>query len=410
VLVARGGEILLNKGYGLANREHGASNTPQTVFRIGSMTKPFTAIAIMQLAEAGRLSVQDPLSQYLPDFLNGERIRLHHLLSNTSGIEDYIIMPEYAKIMKLRVTLDDLFAFFRDKPLQFQPGEGFGYSNSNWVLLGYIIERITGKPYASVIGERIFEPAGMAHSGYEWEVPVIKGRAAGYNDTGAGIVHAELIDESTMHAAGALYSTTEDLYRWDRALYSPALLKPETFKTMSAAVWEHYGYGWELYTLHGHRAVAHSGGIPGYVSNFVRFVDDDAVVIILSNLGSASFPQMTEGLAAILFGAPYQLPSAYTFVEVNAAVLADYEGEFDATYFGRTSRLRFALEGGKLVMRVWGLPDSVLSPLSESKFYARSKGDVEMTFVRDAEGRVTGIDMLWAGQPTAAVRVNGKEN
>jgi CubicO group peptidase (beta-lactamase class C family) len=404
VLVAKGDEIIVSKGYGSANREHDAPNTPQTVFRIGSMTKSFTAIAIMQLAEGGWLSVDDKLSQHLPDFPNGEQITLAQLLSNTSGIPDYIILPEYQPIAKQHVTPEALTALFRDKPLQFKPGADFGYSNSGWVLLGMIAEKISGHPYGELVREQIFKPAGMTHSGYEWEQPIIKHRAAGYIDTGAGIIQAELIDESTMHGAGGLYSTVEDLYRWAQAMESDDLLHPDTLKSMAIPVWEHYGYGWELYSLHNHPVVGHSGGLPGYVSNFVRFPVDDAVIIILSNLGSAAVPQMTEALAAILFGAPYQMPSAYTFIDVDPVVLAAYVGDYNVTYFGRTSLLKFRLENDKLVMNVMGLPPATLSAISDTTFYARSKGDIEMTFVRGAYGRVDSIDMNWAGHQQTATR------
>lgn len=404
VVVAQKGEILLSKGYSLANREHNIPNTLQTVFRIGSMTKPFTAVAIMQLAEGGWLSVDDPLSKHLPDFPNGDRITLAHLLSNTSGIPDYIILPEYQPIFKRHITPETLTALFRDKPLQFEPGTAFGYSNSGWVLLGMVAEKITGLPYGELIREQIFKPSGMSHSGYEWEQPLIQHRASGYIDTGAGMVNAEFYDETTMHAAGGLYSTVEDLYRWSQALASGVLLHPDTLKRMAVPVKAQYGHGWELYSLHGHQAVAHSGGLPGYVSNFVRFPDDDTVVIILSNLGSAAVPQMTEALAAILFDAPYQLPTAHTYIQVDPAVLADYVGDYSVTYFGRTSILKFRLEGDKLVMNVMGLPQATLSAISDTTFYARSKGDIEMTFLRDADGCVNRIDMNWAGHQQTATR------
>jgi CubicO group peptidase (beta-lactamase class C family) len=314
-------------------------------------------------------------------------------------------MPEYTAIAKQHVTPTELTALFRDKPHQFEPGVDFGYSNSGWVLLGMVAEQITGLSYGEVIREQIFKPAGMEHSGYEWEQPVIPHRALGYTDTGAGFVHAPFYDETTMHGAGGLYSTVEDLYRWGQALNGGKLLHTETLKRMAVPVWEHYGYGWELYTMHGHRVVAHSGGIPGYISNFARLPDDDTVIILLSNLGSAASLPMTENLAAILFGQPYQMPSAYTFVTVDPALLADYVGEYSATYYGRTSVLKFALEGERLVMRVTGLPDATLSALSDTKFFARSKGDVEMTFVRDADGRVNRIDMNWSGHPMSAPRI-----
>ncbi len=404
VLVARNGAILLSKGYGIANLEHDIPNVSETVFRIGSMTKPFTAIAIMQLAEAGQLSVNDRLDKYLPDFPNAERITIHQLLSNTSGIPDYIITPGYQKIATQHISTEALIGLFRDLPLQFEPGTNFGYSNSGWVLLGAILEKLTGKSYGQVIKDNIFTLAGMTHSGYEWEQPVIRYRSTGHVDTGAGMINAEVLDETSMQGAGGLYSTVEDLYRWHLALGNNTLIHAETLAQMIIPVAPEYGYGWERHTYYGRAAFGHSGGLPGYVSNFVRFADEDAVIIIVSNLGSASVPQITNSLAAILFGQPYTLPSAYTFVSVAPAILADYIGEYEVTYFGRKSILCFALEGDKLSMSVMGLPKAILSPLSDTKFYARSKGDVEMTFRREGN-TVNAIDMVWAGHPQTATRV-----
>ncbi len=410
VLVAHRDEVLLSKGYGMANREHDVENTPETVFRLGSMTKPFTAIAIMQLVEEDRISVEDTVSQYFPDFPNGQTMTIHHLLSNTSGIPDYITMQEYEPIMTHHKSVKELIALFRDKPLQYEPGADFNYSNSNWILLGAIIEQVRGESYADVIRQHIFEPASMSHSGYAWEQPFIKHRASGYIDTGAGILNAEVVHESTMHGAGALYSTVEDLYHWDRALYSEKLLRQATLRQIFTPVQtingQGYGYGWSSETLHQRHSISHSGGIPGFVSNIARFVDEGVVIIILSNLGSAAFPEMTHDLAAIVFDEPYQMPSARQFVTVDPSVFADYVGDYNLVYFGRTTVLTFTVESDKLVMKTPGLPASVLSPISESKFYARSKGDVEMTFLRESDGRVNSITMVWSGYNLTATRLN----
>lgn len=406
VLVARRGEVLFRKAYGLANREHNAPNTPETPFRIGSMTKPFTAIAIMQLAEKGVLSEQDTLAKYVPDYPNAEHITLRQLMTNTSGIPDYIMMPEYEPIKKQHISTAELIALFRDKPLQFEPGTSFGYSNSGWVLLGHVLESVTGKSYGEVIQEQIFAPAGMTHSGYTWEQPLIHGRAMGYTDTGAAILNAEFIDETTMQGAGGLYSTVDDLLAFDRALHSEKLLKAATQAQMSVpASQERYGYGWELHQIHNRKVVAHSGGMPGYVSNLARFVDDDVVVIILSNLGSAAFVPMTEALAAIALGEAYQLPTAHHFMDLDPSVMADYLGSYNLTYYGRHSTLKFTIENGKLMMDVKGLPKTVASAISPTQFYARSKGDLYMTFRRDEDGSVNSIDVNWAGAELVATRI-----
>jgi CubicO group peptidase (beta-lactamase class C family) len=412
VLVARDGCIILNKGYGLANIEHNVPNTPQTVFRIGSMTKAFTAIAIMQWVEQGKIAVEDTLSKYLPDYPNGEQITLHHLLSNTSGITDYLLMSGFRETMRTPTSVTALIDRFRDEPLEFEPGAEFGYSNSNWVLLGFILEKMSGKSYADVIQEQIFTPAGMTHSGYEWTAPVIKQRAAGYTDTTREWVNAEPIDSSTMYAAGALHSTAEDLYRLDRALHDGTLLRRETFERMTARVSGTesygYGYGWELMIQHGHCAVAHSGGLDGFLSNFVRFVDDKVTLIFLNNLGGAAWSELTESLAAVVFGAPYELPSARKFIKVDPAVFVDYIGDYNLSFGGRQFILQFFVEGDTLMMDARGWSTSVTYPMSETMFYARSKGDVEMTFQRDTSGHINSIDMLWGGHRLTAQRINPK--
>ena len=406
VLVAHKGDVLLQKGYGLANHEHDIPNTPQTVFRIGSMTKSFTALVTMLLVEEGRLKLDDAVSQFLPDFPNGEQIALRHLLCNTSGLPDYISTPEYEVIKKRHISTNDLIALFRDLPLQFKPGAEFGYSNFGWMLLGAILEQLEGKPYEQIVRKSIFAPLGMTRSGAEWEQPIIKHRAVGYVDTGEGLLNAELIDETTMHAAGALYSTVEDLFKWDRALAAGTLVRQETLQAMRMAVSPQYGYGWELHALHGRQSFGHSGGLPGYISNYAHFVDDDLTIILLSNLSGAAFMGLTEGLSAIVFGLPYEMPSARPFVTVDPAVFDDYVGEFNVTFFGRTSTLKFRVENGRLLMEISGLPTSILSAYSETTFYARPKGDVELTFVRETTGQVSTIDLNWSGHKAQAMRIS----
>jgi CubicO group peptidase (beta-lactamase class C family) len=410
VLVARNQQILLKKGYGLANREYGIANTPQTVFRIGSMTKPFTAIAVMQQVENGKLRLSDTVSRYLPDFPNGERITIHHLLSNTSGIEDFIPMPEYARQMTCPLPTDALIALFRDCPLRFEPGAEYGYSNSNWVLLGVILEQITGQRYADLIHERIFRPAGMTASGYHWTAPLIKPRAQGYVDTGSGVLNAEPVHEDAMYAAGALYSTVEDLYRWDQALNGTALLQPETLAEMTSSVTttddSGYGYGWELHQTHGHPWSGHSGGLPGFTANIARFTDDNVTIIVLSNLGSSAWEKINDDLAVVVFGEPYTLPNARQFVQLDTSALIPYTGTFKLTYFGRTADLRFEVENGALTMRVTGLPKTTAFALGHDRFYARSKGEVEFTFIRDSSGAFNRIEAMWSGYLCYAERIS----
>jgi CubicO group peptidase (beta-lactamase class C family) len=403
VLVAVDGEIALRQAVGWANREFHADNTPTTAYRIGSMTKAFTALAVMRLAEQGALSVNDPLAAHLPDYPNASAITLHHLLSNTSGIPDYIVMPRYTPIMRSEVAYDDLLALFRDEPLLFTPGTNFSYSNGNWILLGMIIEQVTGKRYADAVRDLIFAPAGMTRSGYAWELPLIPQRATGYVDTGDGVYNALVVHETTMDAAGALYSTVDDLFKWDQALRAGAIVTPQSWAQMTKPVFPGYGCGWELYKLHDQPVVGHSGGLPGFVANFAQI--GSATIILLSNIGSAALSDLTRDLAAVLLDAPYALPVKQTFITLDPSALVPYLGEFRIEYYGRVSTLKFVVEGDKLIMYIVGLPKSVLSPLSANRFYGRSKGDVEITFVKEADGSVQRIDLRWAGQEITGTRI-----
>ncbi|MBX3083235.1 MAG: serine hydrolase [Anaerolineae bacterium] len=409
VLVAQGDHVLLNRGYGLANHEYNVPAAPHTRFRIGSMTKAFTALAIMQMVEQGKLALTDHLSRFFPTFPNADRITIQHLLANTSGIEDFISLPEYASQMIRPLTHAELLALFEHRPLRFEPGTEFGYSNSNWVLLGLILEQLTGQSYADVMYQRLLQPAGMTNSGYYWSQPLIKDRAQGYVDTGKVIQNAEVVHEDAMYAAGALYSTVEDLYRWSKALEQSKLVTARTLDHMTqpitVAAEAGYGLGWELHTLHGHRAFGHSGGLPGFTANFLRFPHEHVTLIILSNLGSAAWEKLTSDLAAIVFDQPYTLPADRAFVTLDPSVLAEYAGTYSMTFFGRTALLTFAVDDGVLTMSTPGLPTAVVSALGGDKFYTRSKGEVELTFIRDGSGKFTRLEALWGGHDTHAERI-----
>lgn len=225
VLVARDGQPVVSKGYGMANIELGVANTPQTVFRLGSITKQFTGMAIVLLQERGKLNVNDPVCKYLSECPPAwQPITIKNLLTHTAGIPNYTESPDFAKTAATNTTAAELTSRFRDKPLQFAIGEKFAYSNSGYYLLGTIIERVSGKTYAEFLQENIFVPLGMKQSGYDDPVRLISNRAAGYARTSDGFINAAPISMSTAYAAGALYSTVEDLLRWDQALYIDKLV------------------------------------------------------------------------------------------------------------------------------------------------------------------------------------------
>jgi CubicO group peptidase (beta-lactamase class C family) len=284
VLIARDGRVLVSKGYGMANLETETPNTPQTIFRLGSITKQFTATAIMMLQEQGKLSVQDSICKYVADCPAAwQAVTLHHLLSHTGGVPNFTSFADYEKTMTLPTTVEALIARFKDKPLDFQPGEKWSYSNSGYVLLGHVIEKVSGQSYESFLQERIFTPLGMKSTGYEHSERVLPHRAAGYEPQGNTLANARYLDMTIPFSAGGLYSTVEDLYLWDQALYTEKLLPKKSLDTMFTPVKNNYGYGWGIDTRQGIKAIAHGGGINGFVTFIARFPEAKAVIIVLCN-------------------------------------------------------------------------------------------------------------------------------
>jgi CubicO group peptidase (beta-lactamase class C family) len=306
VLVAQNGDILLNEGYGQANVGAEIPNLPETQFRIGSLTKQFTAAAILKLQEQGLLNVQDPVAKFLPDYPRGNEITIHHLLTHTGGIPNYERRRDLPEVVQSPIPLDELIASFSGQPLEFPPGQQYRYSSSGYVVLTKIIEIASGQPYADYLENQILIPVNMAYSGYNFLSPDLQNPAEGYHLTPGGARPAILTDSSWPTGAGALYSTVGDLYRWDRALYEDEILSTasrQAFFTpwMDTGQGTDYGYGWDIGTTAGKSSIAHGGGIFGFASFMARFPEDDAVIIVLSN-GIQMPPRLiAEGLAQILF-------------------------------------------------------------------------------------------------------------
>lgn len=306
ILIAQDRKVLVKKGYGMADYEHDVPNTPQTKFRIGSMGKQFTAAVIMQLQEKGLLDVDDPLTKYVPDYPNSEKITLHHLLTHTSGIPNLTNFPEHRKTIMIPSPVEKTILRFKDKPLEFAPGEKFKYCNSGFLLLGIIIEKVSGKTYEEFIEENIFLPLGMVNSGYDHHSSILKHRASGYNISKGERVNAPYLDMSIPHAAGALYSTVEDLYLWDRALYKEKILKRASLDKMFTPFKGNYGYGWRIDTIFGHKRIHHGGSIFGFQTHIARYVDDNTFIVFLCNQRPTNTRKISQDLAAITFGEKYK--------------------------------------------------------------------------------------------------------
>ena len=276
-LVAQGGKIVFEQGYGHANEDYQLPNTPQTTFRIASITKQFTAAAILLLQEKNQLNVFDPIAKYIPDYPQGDLITLHHLLCHTSGVANITALPNLSDIQRLPSTPTQSIAYFKDLPLSFTPGTECEYSDSNYILLGAIIEIITQQTCGDYMKENIFQPLGINSTYFETPRAVIPFRASGYHkDTTGQITPAPYIDMSFPHAAGAIVSSVEDLYQWDRALKSGSLLSPSSLQslfTTQASNKERkiaYGYGFRIGPLNSGfeeceaSIIGHLGTIEGF--------------------------------------------------------------------------------------------------------------------------------------------------
>lgn len=308
VLIAREGQVLLSKGYGMASLELDVPNTPQVKFRIGSLTKQFTAMAVMILQERGLLKVQDSVCKYVPECPPlWADVTIHHLLTHTSGIPDLLSFPDFQKTMTMPSPVAQTVERFKSKPLDFKPGLKFKYSNSGYVLLGYIIERVTGQTYEAFLKENIFEPLKMSHTGSDHNDLIIKNRANGYSKSGLRVINAPYIDMSIPTGGGSLYSTAEDLFLWDQALYAEKLIKKSSFEAMfkpyAVADWgDGVAYGWFIgRDKSNHRYMGFLGGINGFAAQIMRYTDQKVLLVVLSNYSFAPVTDIERELAALVF-------------------------------------------------------------------------------------------------------------
>jgi len=304
-MIAKGGNILYQKAFGKANLELDVAMTPDNVFQIGSMTKQFTAISILILEEQGKLSVANTVSTYLPDYPSGDKITLHHLLTHTSGIKDFTKMKSLNSIAMQDLSPKEVVDFFKNEPIDFKPGEKFEYNNSGYVLLGYIVELVSGMTYENFVQKYIFEKAGMKHSRYASDRAVITNRAYGYHKREYGYVNKSTISFNIPFSSGSLMSTVADMLAWQNALNQNLLLKEETAKkaftkySLTTGETFTYGYGWHLKELAGTPTREHGGSIFGFKSMGVYVPEADLYVIGLSNCDCISPTQTARDLAAL---------------------------------------------------------------------------------------------------------------
>jgi len=401
VLVAKDGKILLAKGYGLANAEHEIPNTPETKFRLGSITKQFTATAILILQDQGKLKVADLIGKYLSDAPKAwEKVTIHHLLTHTSGIPSYTDDASYMKSMTKPETVESMIARFKDKPLAFEPGSKFHYDNSGYFLLGAIIDKVSGKPYEAFLKEAIFEPLGMTNTGYDRHATVLPKRASGYDRLGDGLVNAPYLDMNQPYAAGSLYSTVGDLFKWDRALKVGKPVSKAAMAAMFTPFKDNYAYGWAVGDHKGHKQIGHGGGINGFATDFERYPEDDVCVAVLCNVVPANPGKVSRDLAGIVFGETVALPKARVVAKVDPKIYDEYVGTYQ---LAPTFALTITREGDRLITQATGQQRIEIFPESEAKFFLKVV-DAQLTFVKK-DGKVTHVILHQNGRDMKATRV-----
>jgi CubicO group peptidase (beta-lactamase class C family) len=401
-LVVSKGQVVFSKGYGFKNTKDSTYNDVNSIFQIGSVTKQFTATIILQLQDQKKLSLQDKLSKYFPAFSWADSITIENLLTHTSGIYNY---TKDSKFMTTEATKpasqEKIFALFKDKPLAFRPGTDFSYSNSGYMLLGYIIEKITGQPYEQVVRERIFKPLGMTHSGFDFAHLTDPHKATGYSLYTEKIkVPAVIVDSTASFAAGAIYTTVNDLWEWHKGLMKNTVIKAASQEKAYTPYKGNYGYGWIIDTIFGKRRISHDGGIFGFVSAFARIPADDACVVLLANMGTGSLGDICEGILSILYNQPYEMPKEKVAIKVDTAILQQYAGEYELKP-GFTITIWVANDG--LKGRATGQSEFDMFAETQSKFFLKVV-DASAEFIKDADGKV--ITMIWTqGASISAKRI-----
>jgi CubicO group peptidase (beta-lactamase class C family) len=403
VAIVKHGKTVLAKGYGYADLENDVPAGAETVYRVGSITKQFTAASIMRLVEQGKLLLDDTLQKFLPSFpAQGNRVTIRHLLNHTSGIKSYTSLGEkWQRVIRLDLAPESVVALFANEPFDFKPGDRWSYDNSGYFLLGVIIEKISGKPYGQYVKDELFTPLGLKSTVYCDQEPLIKHRAQGYAPKPNGqFVNAEPLSMTQPYAAGSLCSTVTDLAAWTAALSSGKVVSPASYKQMTTPLTLNdgkpltYGFGLGVGMLRGHRQINHNGGINGFVSELHHYIDDSVVTVVLTNVASATAPQLEKVIATRALGIPDTASPP-----LSAADLARYEG----TYQLPGLKVKMFADHGRLSSQGEGQGVIHLRYLGGDKFVAEETDDIHVEF--PAGTPAPSVVIRQNGGATTAMRV-----
>ncbi len=406
-LVAQHGNILLQKGYGLKNAEDNSLNDANTKFQIASVTKTFTSTVVLKLIELKKMSLTDKLSKYYKGFPNGGSITIENLLTHTSGLRNFT--EEDSAITE--TDEKRMIPYLKTLHPDFAPGTNWNYSNSGYVMLAFIIQKVSGMSYWQAVHKYIFDPLQMKNSGFDFIHLRDNKKAVGYDVLNDSVKQPSVIADSTVpFGAGAIYSTVTDLYKWNQGLQSYKIISKSLMdKAYAPCALHNYGYGWQIDSVYGRKMVSHSGAISGFGSNFARIPADDVCIVLLSNKSGSTFDVMhiTDQLLGLLYHQPYKLPVKRTPVAINNDVLKKYVG----TYKNAEMNLTIEVTAGENILIAQPFrdghpgPTSFLHPLSEVAFYDEHDDDLEVTVDVAAAGGAKGLTILQRGVKKYAEKI-----
>lgn len=369
-LVYKDGKVLYRNAVGLANLELGVAMKPENVIEIGSITKQFTAVAILMLVEQGKLSVDDEITEFMPDYpTNGKKITVHNLLNHTSGIKSYTSMQSFMSLARQDMTPTELIGHFKNEPMDFDPGEKWMYNNSGYIILGHIIEVVSEKSYAEFIAENIFIPLGMKSSYYGSMTELIPNRATGYSPDENGWRNANYLSLTLPYAAGSLMSTVDDMLVWHKAIHNNTLITSEskikafTNTKLNNGDPTNYGYGWMMSDVNGTSSIEHGGGIFGYTTSGIYIATENIYVIVLTNRDGSSPDRVAAKIAAYALGKPY-LDSSDE-VSLTNKQLKKWVGNYE---FDDEVYRSITFEDGKLFSQREGSNKLSIFAIDEGKF------------------------------------------
>ena len=386
VLVTAKNKVIYKKAFGYADREWKIPTTLDTKFEIGSLTKQFTAAAILQLVEQKKLLLDDKLSNWFPGYPKGDSVTLHMLLNHTSGIPDYTSLPNFYGLHTLPLAEDSVIALFKNQAYKFSPGTSWSYSNSNYFLLGCIIEKVSRKTFAEYLFENIIEKAALPNTGVNRLDSVLAFRAKGYSkQEHGGWKNADYFSMEFPFSAGSLISTAADLYKWQAALLNAKIISNSMLTKMTSPYLNNYAYGLSVDSFHHNFRIAHGGAIPGYTSYLGVFPAKNISIVVLSN-NDCNSDQIGNEIGAALFDIPVKMPYKPVEKAINVALLKRYTGKYQ---LGGTTNFEIIEKDKYLFLKPEGGGEMMLKPQSETKFLFAENIGQEIEFILDKNGAIT---------------------